>query len=360
MKYSKKYKDLLIQILSIIILLVIIYLLFVTVLKFLMPFVLAYLIAYITNPVVNYLQKKFSLKRNIASAIVVLLTLFLVSSILFLAFYRIILEIKRLSDNLPILFDNLYYIVNDIMIKGTKLYSDLPKEVTQFVDSLLEGVTSGLTSFIKSFTQFTTRFAYDFAKSLPSIMLFFVVLFLSTYFISSDKRKLSKFIGNLIPYNIISKIITLKNSLIMALLGYLKAQLILMLITFIELSIGFFIIGIEYAVILALLVSIIDALPILGTGIILIPWAIFSIFTGDFTMGVYLILLYTIALLVRQSLEPKIISKQVGLYPLVTLMSIYIGLKVLGVLGVILGPVIVLVIKTILDSNLINIWRNKE
>ena len=131
---------------------------------------------------------------------------------------------------------------------------------------------------------------------------------------------------------------------------------------------GFVLIGgslAGYALILGIAISIIDALPILGTGTVLIPWGLGAIFTGNVRLGLYLLILYGICFLVRQLLEPKIISGQIGLHPLVTLMTMYAGLRTIGLLGMIIGPVIALIIKNIAQAGVFKaiwniVWYGKE
>jgi len=133
-----------------------------------------------------------------------------------------------------------------------------------------------------------------------------------------------------------------------ALGAYIRAQLILICITFFELSIGFLVIGgkvADYALLLALIISIIDAIPILGTGVVLIPWGVLSLLSGDIRLGIMLIILYLICLLVRQLTEPRLVAHRIGIHPLPILMVMYIGLRFFGLFGMILGPVLALVVK---------------
>ncbi len=349
----KKYINYLLYLIAIILGLIIGYFLLTTVLKWFLPFIIAYAIAYITEPVISFLEVKVKLPRKIASAVTILATISLLGSVITLIVYRIIYEIKELTEQLPKLFNLLSQKGNELFDKGLNIYIELPVGMSQFIDNVINNITQNIMSLIKPVTEATTKFAYNFAKSMPSIIIFIIVLFLSAYFISSDKRKISDFLTKILPNSISDKLITLKNDLSLALLGLLKAQLILMSITFVELSIGFLIIGVEYAILLGLIISLIDALPILGTGTILIPWAIFSLIAGNLSMGLSLIVLYGIAMLVRQLLEPKIVGRQLGIYPLITLMAMYIGLKTFGVIGMFLGPIIVLIIKNIYKSGLI-------
>ena len=118
--------------------------------------------------------------------------------------------------------------------------------------------------------------------------------------------------------------------------------------------IGFNIIGVSYSLLLAFIISVFDAFPIFGVGGFLIPWAIYSFFTGSIRMGISLFILYFIVLIVRQTVEPKILGNQIGVHPLVTLIAMYTGLKLLGFIGLILGPITALLFKNIISGMLRN------
>ena len=149
-----------------------------------------------------------------------------------------------------------------------------------------------------------------------------------------------------------------KGFLFDALFKYIKAQLILMSITFTELTIAFLILRLPSAFLLAMLISVVDALPILGTGTILIPWAVIQILLGNYKFAISLLIIYGICLLVRQLLEPRIVSDQIGMYPLLTLMAMYIGLNTLGFLGMILGIIVLIVVINLHKSGLVKLWKS--
>lgn len=357
MDIEKRYVHFLLKISSVIIIVLLVYIFFTTIFKWFLPFIIAYGIAYITNPFVDLLETKLRIPRKIASLATILLALSFLVTIVSIIIYRGIFEIKKLSDMLPNIIESISNLFYDLLDKGINVYDNLPMELAHIVNSLINGFLNSITSILANLTEYTTKFAYNIAKSLPSIFIFIIVLFISTYFISSDKKKISKYVFEKIPKEALSRIIIVKNDLILALLGYVKAQLILMGVTFIEISIGMLIIGVGYPVILALFISIIDALPVFGTGIILIPWALFNLLSGNFALALYLVILYLIILLVRQLLEPRIVGKQIGLYPLVTLMSMYIGFKALGMIGLIIGPITVLIIRSLIKSNTFTLWK---
>ncbi len=141
----------------------------------------------------------------------------------------------------------------------------------------------------------------------------------------------------------------IKSDLTGALGGYVRAQLILMSITFCELFIGLSVLNVKYSFILAIIIAIVDAIPVFGTGTVLLPWALISLLSGSYKMALGLLIIYAICLTVRQLLEPKIISSQIGLHPLFTLFAMYVGFRLIGLIGMILGPVAAIIIKNLLD-----------
>ena len=151
---------------------------------------------------------------------------------------------------------------------------------------------------------------------------------------------------SLLPERWQQKLPIIKNTVTSTLTGYLKAYLLIMLLTFTEVFIGLTILGVDYALIISVVVAIVDVLPILGTGTVLIPWAIFCFITHNTSLGVGLLILYAVVLVVRQLAEPKIVGNTLGLHPLATLASIYLGIKFLGFGGIFIGPIAAMLIKS--------------
>lgn len=137
----------------------------------------------------------------------------------------------------------------------------------------------------------------------------------------------------------------------------MKAYSLIIVITFIELSAGFWILKIPNAFVLGALVAIVDILPILGTGAVLLPWSILSFILGNLKIGVGILLLYLFVTAVRQTIEPKIVGKQIGLHPIVTLVLMYVGAQLMGVLGLLLLPILATIIKTLNDDGTIRLFK---
>ena len=147
-----------------------------------------------------------------------------------------------------------------------------------------------------------------------------------------------------------TKLYNIINGLVKSLGGYLKAQGIMISITFLELFIFFSVYGMKYSLILAITIAIIDALPILGTGTVLIPWSIFNLALGNYKLAIFLIILYFFVLVVRQLIEPRVVASQIGVYPLLTLLAMYTGVKLIGLFGVIVGPIVLIIAKNVFEQ----------
>jgi sporulation integral membrane protein YtvI len=317
---------------------------------YIMPFIIAFIISSIVEPIIRFLMRKVKLPRKVASPITILFFVCSFGVIIVLVIIRLIHEMKSIAAILPDIASNLYFNINSWINKGIDIIGWLPSEITDTIGNVVSDLAKNLTNLLSK----VTRGAYTTAISIPETLLFIIITILATYFISSDRERISNFFTLHFPEKWTKRAKFIIDDMFSAFLGYIKAQLIIMTITFMELFIGFLIIGIRYSLLLAFIISVLDALPIVGTGGFLIPWSLYSFFTGDIRLGISLLVLYGIVITVRQLIEPKIIGTQIGLYPLVTLIAMYVGLKIFGIFGLILGPIVVLVIKNVMSGVLKN------
>ena len=318
---------------------------------FLLPFLIAFGLSSLMEPLIKLLDKKLRISRRVSAPIIVVLLLASIVALVVFGVLRTIDEIKTLITLAPAFFSNLYVRINDLMIEGSEYIEWLPTEITNSLGSVLSNLSNTVTNFGKT----VVKGAFVTAISLPEAIIFTIITTLATYFLAKDREKISSVLMNQLPESWISRVLKIKKDLFVAIFGYIKAALIIMAITFTELLIGLSIIGVEYPLMLAFLIAIIDALPVLGTGGILIPWSLYSFVTGDIRMGISLIALYLVVLVIRQIVEPKVVGQQIGVYPLLTLLAMYIGLKMIGFAGLILGPITFLLIRNILTT----IYKNR-
>lgn len=310
------------------------------------PFIIAFALSSLMEPLIKFLIKKVKLNRKASTIISLLLVMSIIGLLLAFLISRIYQEALSLYEIMPVYSENIYNNIKDFISRASDIYLKLPDEVTKSAEGMITNLTTKLSEVGSS----VAKGVFNTAISIPQAIIFVIITLLSTFFMASDKEKIYKYIKSSVPEDWVDKVVNIKDDMFAALFGYIRAQLILMSITFVELSIGFAIIGVKQNILLGLLISIIDALPILGTGGVLIPWSIYNFITGDIRMGISLIILYGVVLVVRQLIEPKVLGQQIGLHPLVTLLSMYVGLRVFGYIGMIIGPITILLLKNIIGG----------
>lgn len=315
-----------------------------------LPFVLAYLLSKIIEPLVRFLHQKCKIPRVIGSVFSIVLAIGVLGGIIFAVVSRLVNEARDIIEH----SDEL---IAKIMVQFESMRNFLADRfgIAEALDQLLANLGETISDFAASHTVPALQGAFDVVKGIPSGIIFTVVFFLGTFFISSDRQRIREGFQRALPKGLMRFVDGLMKNVFSALGAYVRAQLVLMCITFCELSIGFLIIGgsvADYALLLALIISIIDAIPILGTGVVLIPWGVFSLLSGDARLGIMLIVLYLICLAVRQLTEPRLVAHQIGLHPLLILVVMYVGLQFFGFFGMILGPVLALCVKQIYAGGL--------
>ena len=190
------------------------------------------------------------------------------------------------------------------------------------------------------------------ASALPGAVLFFFTTLLATYFTSAGRPELLERLARLIPGKWTARLRAGRSQLKQVLLGWLKAQGLLILITFGELAVGFLLLRVDLALLLAGLVALVDALPVFGTGTVLLPWAVLSFLGGSQELALGLLILYGAITVVRNVLEPRLVGERLGLHPLLALAAMYVGFQALGVAGMILAPFAAVLVKGLWDSGL--------
>ena len=339
-------------ILYIVLVLIVVYLLFKLGI-FLFPFTLALFFSIMTQPFSRFLEKKLKFSQKIATIVSIVLFLVIFLGFISLSALRLSGEIYKLSINLNKYSKEAQSLWNTAIDKIYSLLGYFPEGFDEQVKNSINGFirmgTSKLGSFINSLINFIT--------SIPTIILYICITILSTFFISLDKNKIMAFLEQQFPESWIKKVYNIKREMFNVLGSYIRAQIILMTICFFELLISFNILSflkfnLQYPLIFSIVICIIDALPILGAVAVLLPWSLISFVTGDITLGLALLVIYFLVLSVRQMLEPKLISQNLGVHPLVTLISMYSGFKFFGVIGFLIGPVVMIILKNVFSREL--------
>lgn len=221
----------------------------------------------------------------------------------------------------------------------------------------IQNVGKTLATSIGEFLQSFFGIIPNIITWIPNAATVLIFSLLATFFISKDWTKLSNIAAKLFPNRAKKSTITVINDLKKALFGFIKAQLTLISMTTIIILIGLLILRVNYAVTIALITGLIDILPYLGTGLVFVPWIIYEIILGNIKFAIGLSILYVIVLVQRQVMEPKVLSSNIGMDPLATLISLFVGYKLIGFLGLIVGPVTLVIITTLHRANVFrDIW----
>lgn len=354
---NDKYKRTAKVVLQIILVLLIIYILLTRLLLFFLPFLLAFLIAAIIEKPTRFMQKRFRFPRGLASGISMIVFVVLAGGLTVFVFYRLFMEVWELT-NVGAGIQNILPRIREWVDLGGAWYAALPQEVVTAIESSLEGILSRIGNAATLGINALLNGMLKILTSLPQALLYMVITLVATYFFSRDRERISRFVFSQISDNWSRKLRSIKNDLITALIGYTKALMILVTISFFVVLLGYTILGIRYSLFLGIVTAVADILPILGPGTVLIPGAIILLVTGNYFQAIGFLILYIIVTVVRQFLEPRIVGGNIGLHPLVTLIFIYLGYRLFGFAGLFLGPVFGILLKSFQKAEILPAWKS--
>lgn len=304
----------------------------------LLPFALAVLLALIAEPLVGFFEKRAKLPRGVATGIGMTMTLVLFILAIMVLVSLLLRELGMLAGVVPDLEDTAMQGMQSLQLWLTGLADRIPKNVQPLVQRSVDGLFSDGTAIIDQISVKLLGLASGILSRLPDSVLGFGTWLLAGYMISAKLPRIRLWLSGRMPRRWRENYLPALKKLKHAIFGWLLAQGKLMGITFLILTAGFFILQIRYAPLWAALVSLVDALPVLGTGMVLVPWSLASFIQGDSIRAIGLLGTYAAATLIRQVLEPRFVGKQLGLDPLVTLFSMYAGYRLFGLGGMILSP----------------------
>lgn len=301
-----------------------------------LPFVIGLLISKLITPVVNFLHIHLKLPNNLSTALMIFTVIGLSAYTLYGLSMLLLFYLNEFATVLPSW-------ANAMILFGTQLSEQYQHLLLQLPFNPAEFISRGAAGLFSDLGKWATKFAgsgVSFATSLPKLLITVIITMLSAFFFTKDRKKIDALID---PYKRKyftenKHFIAFRHDVLSVIVGYLKAQLILMSVTFTICAIGLSIIGIPKAIPIALGIGFVDALPIFGPAAVYMPWIITTLIMGDKVVALKLFFLYLCTTITRQSIEPKVVGTQIGIHPLLTLTALYLGVKLLGAPGLILGP----------------------
>lgn len=323
-----------------------------------MPFLVAALLAELINPLVDRLadpSRRLRLPRGLATALVLAVVAGLAAFGLILAIARLVREIQELAQALPYYYAIILDLANRVVDDLRLISHTLPDSVRHLLEESLGNIQNLLRSALPGVATTLQAFA-----GVPGLLVDATVVLVATFFISRDRRVIGRFLLGLLPAPARPKVRQVKNEVWASAMGFARAQLILVSTTMLLTIAGLLIIGAEYAVLMGILVGVADLLPVAGPALVYVPWITFQFATGHTGLGVRLLVLYGVAFVVRQVLEPRLVAANTGQHPLTTLISMYLGFRFFGGIGVVMGPLLAILLAAMIRSGLLPIFQTPD
>lgn len=318
---------------------------------FYIPFIIAMIIAACIEPLIKLLMKFTKIKRKPASIISLILVLLIIGGLLTLGIAKIVSEGSALLSNLNTYFDHIYKWGTDFINEMNEGRSNIPQEVVVVIQNSLTGIIDVVKGWLVGFLKGTL----NFVTSIPDMITYGFITILAIIFICFDKEYIPNKIKSQIPTKWFEKIRLIINETCSVSVKYIKAEAKLSLICFIWVLIGLNIVNligikVEYLFIMTVVIGFVDLLPIFGAGAVMLPWTGYLLITGNIPLAIAVTIVWIIWAVIKQLIEPKMVSKEIGIHPIFTLIGMYTGFKLMGVIGMILGPIVLIILKNVFSE----------
>ena len=323
----------------------------------LLPFAMALSAAVLLEPWILWCRRRLGFQRKFAAAAVVTLLLAAVAGLLGGLLGKLWSESAAWLERLPETLAGIPALMDRLGQRYQGFYTACPAEIRQWLDGTLQMVAEEGVSLAGELSTQALGWGASLVGRLPQITLFLFTAVLALYFVTMSYPEILAFIRRQIPRRWQEACRGITACLRTTFWKWLKAESFLCLITFLMLLAGFWYMKLEYALLGAVLIALVDALPVLGAGTVLVPWGIYHLLLGTVPRGVAILALYAIIMLVRSLLEPKVMAAQAGLPPLTALLAMYLGFCLFGVGGMLLLPIALLFVKQLQDGGFIHLWK---
>lgn len=321
-----------------------------------MPLIVALITALMLNPIVRLTQTRVKLTRKTAVIIVFISFLVVMGVAGTFLVTKAVTQAVNFVEDVPEYFNELNEMYEDWEKDFQKYSKNLPPE---FVKQISKSLEENLTSLSDTAKEKITidNIAEIFAK-VPQFLISFLVYLIALFLFMLELPILKANFYNLMTKETGEKVAYMNTRLATVTLGFLKAQFLVSVVIFLASLIGLFIIAPEVAIIMSLAIWVIDFIPLIGSIIILGPWSLFMFLSGDISIGIKLAILAIILLAIRRTVEPKVMGKHIDLSPLATLIAMFLGIQIFGLIGFILGPLVVITFNSAKEAGIIK-WNIK-
>ena len=323
----------------------------------LLPFLLALALSALLEPLVQRLRRRWGVRRSFAAALLTTALLLILGAAIAFFALRLGEELSVWSTRLPEAIEAFPALWNSALDRMEGWYAACPPFLRSMLDTLATALGENAPALVGRAGAFLMEKMSALAATLPGLGLFTVTTILALYFTAVNYSSILSFLKRQLPSTWQPRCRAAMQCCRGALLKWLRSELTLILVTFAITLLGFWLLGYDFALLAAVVIALVDALPVLGTGTVLLPWSLFCFLLGDTSQGLSLLMLYAATLLVRSLLEPRLLAGQANLPSIAVLLAMYLGFHFLGVSGMLLLPVFLLVVKHLQDAGVIRLWR---
>lgn len=323
------------------------------------PFLIAFIAAAAMEPVVAKLNSK-GVSRNCAAGILTVIVMIVLGILVTLLFSKGFSALSSFAQQTPALLEDISHSLGALKERLVSFIQSASPDMAGELTAALGTVTEEIYAIPVWLSEKLLSMVTQMARRSPDMLLSTATTAVGVYFFSSSYREITAFIKRQLPQKVTGKFQHAWSGIKSASMGYLRVQLILMAVTFVELSIAFFLLGVSRPIFIAALTAVIDALPVLGAGIVLLPWMVYSFIVGNMTRAIGLLATYLVITGVRNTIQAKLLGDQLGLHPVVSLITIYIGWKLCGITGMILFPIAAVVIQQLNEMGTIHLYKNED
>lgn len=305
--------------------------------RFFLPFVIGGIVAWIANPLVRFFEKKLKIVRKHGSWLVIVCVLALVITACYFAVAWLVREAIGFAESIPGLYASSAETFGKIGTQLSGVFSRLSPELGSAITDFFANLDSYAGELMGKIGMPALSLVGDVTKNIPNLLVMTIFMFLAAYFFVADKERILAIARKVLSQSLLDRVEWMKELFSRAVGGYFVAQFKIMGVIAAVLLVGFLILGVDHAVLWAILIALLDFFPFLGTGTAIWPWAAFQVVSGNYGMAAGLMVIYVICLLLHQLLQPKFVGDTVGMDSLTTLFCMFIGYRFGGVLGMILA-----------------------
>ncbi|MEW9698284.1 sporulation integral membrane protein YtvI [Paenibacillus sp. SI8] len=320
-----------------------------------LPFLLAMVTAIFLDPITVLLMRAARVNRLIAATVVSTLFTLLTLTLFYFIGLNVVTELIDLGRKAPKYMDEVNKYVDQAVTRTQGFYESLSPDMALQVQTWLERSTATLTGALTDIFSGISGFFLNVAGKIPNLFILVIVFVIALYLFTISLPKLKLAFLSVFEENSKGKMDHVLLNLRQAIFGFIRAQLIMAVLTYLVTFIGLLVLRAEYPLAISLLVMLMEFVPVVGTGLVFIPWFIYQLLAGHTGMGIGLLILFLILTIFRRIVEPKVLSDAVGINALAALISLYVGFELMGIKGLFLGPLVVIIYQAMRKAGLLKL-----